>query len=127
MASGPPRHVLMRASLRRARVEDEEPKVCARSDTADANRGRLAKLKDIAQSAETPSADIGANWDHRNARYGLRSTEAVAEAFAYIDEQPLIAATFVAADFHFPGAFDVVLVELFSVKVLLATNARISG
>ena len=95
------RRVSMRASLHQALVEDEEPKLWARPDDADANERALARLKGIAQLGETPSVDIGANWDHGNARYWMWSTEAGAEAFVYTEEQLWIAATFVAAEFQF--------------------------
>ena len=113
MADDQPRRVRVRTSLHQALVEDEEFEVRARSDDNDAKQRPLAKLKEITQSAETPSVDIGANWGRGDARHWLRSTEAGAEPFAFDDEQLLSPSTPVAAEIQAFRASDVVLVELF--------------
>ena len=47
-----PRHVLARARLREALVEDEDLRLRARSDAADTNQRALAKFKEIARTSE---------------------------------------------------------------------------
>ena len=83
MPHRPLRRMAIRVTLHQASVEDEELRLRARSDDADANQRPLAKLKETAQSAETPSADMGAKWDHGSARDWLLRTEVGAGAFAY--------------------------------------------
>ena len=71
--------------------------------------------------------DLHANWDHGRARYRLGSIEAGAETSVYDEEQLLIAATLVSAEFQVSRAFYLGAAEIRLFEAWIAANTQIAG
>ena len=90
-----PRRLLKRASLQKGReVCDAALRRLVRSSQATDSAEPFALVKAFALSSQA-NVVLGRDWDHANASYWLRATEAHKEASAVDEEMLLAAAGFV--------------------------------
>ena len=120
-----PRRVLIRASLEQGREAcDVELKRLERSPEAADSAEAHHLVKAIALPASPDTVASVQDWDHANASFWLRASEARKEAFAYNHEMLLVAASVCAAELEVRRSYPVSLMEEHISKLLTAANGR---
>ena len=94
---GAPRFIFIRASLETAKLQDKELRRLATSPDRAENQQAIAILEPEAATAPEKEL-IPPRWDHPNASYWLKRTEADSQAFVYSSEELHVAAVFCAAE-----------------------------